>query len=526
MGINPLLNMHRKNLITAIIFIGVIMAGAALAIFWLKPDQNRQFDLASLVVPKENAVKITRRPAVAGSFYPVSADELKNEIGQFVQKADAAKIDGSAKALIVPHAGYVYSGGVAAYGYKVLANSFDSTDSDIRVILIGLSHRYPVSGVVFDSSNKWQTPLGEVEIDTELRDALAKENPLFKVDSTPHEPEHSLEVQVPFLQTIFSNFKILPVLVNELSGEDLESVSQALAKYADENTIFIASTDMSHYPSYQDANYADKKVIDAILTGKAGKLKDAISGLESENIPNASTFLCGQQAAEIVMKVAERIGATKINLLKYANSGDVEIGDPKRVVGYSAIVFVSDRKADELNRNEQEELLKIARQTVESYVGQDIVPQFQVSSPMLKQKSGAFVTIKEHGNLRGCIGLFEPDTPLYKVVLEMAIAAATKDTRFYPVRPSELPDLEYEISVLSSLEKINDWRKIETGKHGVQIRKGLRSGVFLPQVAKENNWGKEEFLENLCFQKAGLAPDCYKDKGTELYVFTAQVFGE
>jgi AmmeMemoRadiSam system protein B/AmmeMemoRadiSam system protein A len=517
---------NRKNLITAIIFVSVIAAGAALAIFLLRPDQNKQLNLASLSESEENAAKITRRPVAAGAFYPASADELKKDIEQFVQKADVAEIDGSVKVLIVPHAGYVYSGSAAAYGYKVLANSFDSADSGARVILIGSSHHYPIRGLVLDNSDKWQTPLGEVEIDTELRDALAKENSLFKVDSTPHEPEHSLEVQAPFLQTIFSNFKILPVLVNELDEEDLESVSQILAEYADENTIFIASTDMSHYPSYKDANYADKKVIDAILTGEARRLKSVIAGLENENISNASTFLCGRQAVEIVMKVAGKIGANKINLLKYINSGDTEMGSRSRVVGYSSVVFISEKRGSELNRREQKELLKIARQTVESYIGQGIIPQFQVFFPMLEQKLGAFVTIKERGDLRGCIGLFEPDLPLHKVVLKMAIAAATKDTRFYPVQPSELADLTYEISVLSPLEKINNWRKIEAGKHGAQVRKGLRSGVFLPQVATENNWDREEFLENLCSQKAGLALDCYKDKDAELYIFTAQVFGE
>lgn len=528
-----------NNLIKAIIFAGVTAAAAVLAIFLLKADNNNKLNLAFLGMPEEskaptesvgkNVTKITRQARAAGDFYPALPDELKKDIEQFFKKAEVAEIDGSIRALIVPHAGYIYSGGVAAYGYKALANSFGSAKLAVRIILIGPSHHYAISGAVLDKSDKWQTPLGEVEIDTELRDVLAKENSLFKIDSNPHEPEHSLEVQVPFLQAIFSNFsnfKILPILVNELNKNDLESVSQTLAKYADENTIFIASTDMSHYPSYKDANYADKKVINAILTGDVGKLNSAINSLENENIPNALTFLCGKEAVEVVMKVAEKIGANKINLLKYANSGDVEIGDFNRVVGYSAIVFASKREKNELNRDEQKELLKIARQTVESYISQGIVPQFQVSSPALMQKSGAFVTIKKRGNLRGCIGLFEPDIPLYKVVTEMAIAAAVKDARFYPVQPQELPDLKYEISVLSPLEKINDWRKIEVGKHGVEIRKGLRSGVFLPQVATENNWDRETFLENLCSQKAGLAPDCYKDKDTELYIFTAQVFGE
>ncbi|MCD6270960.1 AmmeMemoRadiSam system protein A [bacterium] len=169
----------------------------------------------------------------------------------------------------------------------------------------------------------------------------------------------------------------------------------------------------------------------------------------------------------------------------------------------------------------------MARESVETYIKEGKIPEFSEDNPMLNQKLGAFVTIKKHGKLRGCIGEFSPTKePLYKVVSKMAIAAATKDIRFSPVKEEELDELEYEVSVLSEPQKIDNWRKIELGKHGVIIRQSLNQGVFLPQVADETGWSLEKFLSELCFQKAGLPPDCYKDKNTEIYTFTAKVFSE
>jgi len=196
------------------------------------------------------------------------------------------------------------------------------------------------------------------------------------------------------------------------------------------------------------------------------------------------------------------------------------------VVGYAAIVFTIDKLEGELGMAEQRRLLEIARETVETYIKTGKAPEFSNEYPALERNLGAFVTIEKHGQLRGCIGRFQPDIPLYQVVVEMALAAATKDSRFNPVTKDELEDLEYEISVLSPLRKVDSWKEIKIGKHGVQIKKGLRAGVFLSQVATDNNWDLDTFMSVLCQQKAGLPSDCWKDPETDIYVFTAQVFSE
>jgi len=505
------------------IFLVILIVFAILLQIFLFSRKEKGTEKKLEISKKE---KIIREAAVAGQFYPAQNSEIETQIDQFFGNVKIPQISGKISALILPHAGYQFSGQVAAFGYKFLFENFkENLNEEKTIVLIGSSHHYPIEGVVVDDSDIWETSLGEIEVDKNLVEFLKKESSIFKIDSTPHKREHSLEVQVPFLQKIFPKFKILPILLNQLREDELEKVSQILAVISGENVVFIASSDMSHYPKYEDANYADKKVIDAILSGKAEDLEKTIKNLEKENIQNAATFLCGKESVKVVMKIAEKIGADKIELLNYANSGDTPFGDKKNVVGYSAIAFLIEEKP--LTIEDQKTLLRITRETVETYIREGKIPEFKINSPFLNKKLGAFVTIKKHGDLRGCIGRFSPtDIPLYQVVSQMAIASATQDARFTPVKVDELKDLKYEISVLSSLKMINDLKEIEIGKHGVQIKYGLRSGVFLPQVAIENNWDLETFLSMLCREKLGLAENCYQEKDAQIYIFTAQVFGE
>ncbi len=449
----------------------------------------------------------------AGQFYPGDKAELDSMVDGFLQEAETPELSGNIRALIVPHAGYEYSGQVAGYGYKVL-----SKKSFNRVIIIGNSHQEYFDGISVWNSGYFETPLGKIEIDEDFADKLIKANDKIYFKESAHLQEHSLEVQLPFLQRVFSaqggpasGWKIVPIILGNQSGQ-VEILINALKNLIDENTLVIASSDLSHYPNYKDAQYSDNKVIEAILTNKRENLNETISQLENEGIADLQTCACGQDAIEVVMGLME--GKTA-KLLKYANSGDLSRpagADKSRVVGYTSIVFTDSR------------LLEIARQAVETYIKEGKIIQIKEDDKALNQHQGAFVTLEKNGQLRGCIGSFKSDKPLYQVVIEMAISAAVNDPRFNPVIKDELNDLEYEISVLSPLRKVDSWKEIEIGKHGVQIGQGNRGGVFLPQVATENNWDKEIFLSNLCSQKAGLPADCYKDTDTEIYVFTAQVF--
>lgn len=504
----------RKNswYLAVIILLLILVIGGGFLLFRKKEDDSK--------MTKE---KLVRQPVKAGQFYPADPRELENQIDYFLEKTEPLQTEGEILALILPHAGYQFSGQVAAYGFKKLI------DQDIdTVILIGNSHQEQFEGISVFKQGAFKTPLGEIEIDSELAQKIIEKDERISFRESAHSQEHSLEVQLPFLQETLKNFKIVPIIFGNSSNNDWQILAQAIFKNIKEKKVLlIASSDLSHYPSYEEAKYADSKTIEAILTGEVEKLTETIQNLERENIPNAVTFACGIDGIKTVMLVARELAVKEIKLLKYANSGDVALGDKSQVVGYATIGFFKEIESGFLNKTQQEKLLTIAKNSVESFIRQAKIPEFQVEDPLLNENLGAFVTLKKQGQLRGCIGQFLPtDIPLYQLVTQMAIAAASQDIRFYPVKENELPELDYEISVLSPLEKIDDWQKIEIGKHGVLVKQGLQTGVFLPQVATENNWDLERFMGELCSQKAGLSWDCWRSKDVNLYIFTAQVFGE
>ncbi len=530
----------KKVLIIALL-IFVVGAISILLIFKGGEDISQKA-MVSDVFEKEE--KIIRQPAVAGQFYPGDPEELEKMIDQFLEKASPPETEGEIFALVLPHAGYPFSGPVAAYGFKQLmgGSSYDDRhdlNQFATVILIGNSHYERFEGISIFPRGFYKTPLGEVEIDSQLAEKIIAENERIFFRESVHQREHSLEVELPFLQVILRPKaegsplsvhvpRIVPIILGNSPEEDYKILAQAIVKnIRGKNILLIASSDLSHYPSYGDAQQADSKTIEAILTGRVGELEKTIQDLEKENIPGAVTFVCAEDAIKTIMLVAKELAAEEIKLLKYANSGDVPIGDKSQVVGYAAIGFFGPRQSHLLKKTEQEKLLEIAKNSVETFVKEGKIPEFQVEESILNQNLGAFVTLKKQSQLRGCIGRFSPtDIPLYQVVSQMAIAAATQDKRFYPVGEDELGELDYEISVLSPLEKIDNWQGIEIGKHGVQIRKGLRNGVFLPQVATDNNWDLEKFMGELCFQKVGLPWDCWKEEDIDLYTFTAQIFEE
>ena len=506
-----------KKVLIFVIFI-VLVVGAVL-IFDQKimrkkePEKNQ----------KEENVGPIRKAAVAGSFYPNDEKELSLLVDEYLGKVELPQLEPNIRAIIVPHAGYIYSGQVAAYAYKALIGKPIS-----RVIILGNSHQEFFEGASIYPKGYFETSLGKIEIDADFAQKLMDADKKIYFKESAQLEEHSLEVQLPFLQKVLNDFKIVPIILGNQEGS-ADVLINVLKGLIDDNTLIVVSTDLAHYPKYEDANYSDGKIINAILSGKRENLKKAISELEKEGISNLQTCACASDSVEVAMALME---GKKSELLKYANSGDAT-EDKSRVVGYASIVFMdssisSEQVSQELNKQQQKRLLEIAKESVEAYIKDGKIPEIKENDSELNKLLGAFVTLKEKGELRGCIGVFtgDVDNPLYKIVSEMAISAAINDSRFNPVIEGELDALDYEISVLSPLKKIDSWKDIEIGKHGVRIVKGSRAGVFLPQVATENNWDLDTFMSVLCTQKAGLPADCWKDRDTEIYVFTAQVFGD
>jgi MEMO1 family protein len=370
-----------------------------------------------------------------------------------------------------------------------------------------------------------------VKVNTDLADQLIQRNSIFSNRMDAHAREHSLEVQLPFLQyRLKNNFKIVPIVLGTQSPEACRRIAETLRPYLNPKNLFVISTDFSHYPSYADAKNIDQATADAILTGSPNNLVRSMAGYEQKGISNLATCLCGWTSVLMLLYMTEGNSDFTYTQVQYKNSGDTEYGEKNRVVGYNAIAVSLKGKKEpsefKLSTKDKKDLLTLARITVTQYVKNRTTSEIDEKrlSSILKTNCGAFVALKKHGDLRGCIGRFDASEPLYRVVQEMAIASSTQDTRFLPVESNEVPELEVEISVLTPMRRIQSISEIDLGKHGIYIRKGFRSGTFLPQVATETGWTKEEFLGHCSQDKAGIGWDGWKD--AELFVYEALVFSE
>src|SRR3989344_5682890 len=439
--------------------------------------------------------KIIRPAAVSGSWYPGTKAELREMINGFLDQAELPAATRLPRILFAPHAGYPYSGPVAAYSFKALAGA-----NYKKAIILGPSHNFPVSGLYLSGATHWETPLGLVKL-ADINSELAK-LPGFTVDDKVHEPEHSLEMEVPFLQTVLPEIEIVPIIVGQLNVSQQTELARVLAQYLTEDTVLIVSVDLSHYHPYKDAVALDQQSISDILElDNQGILADEIDA---------------PWAVGAVLELA-KAQSYQPQLLKYLNSGDVT-GDKSKVVGYGAVGFFGTKeqenkrtkKQDEYSDAEKKELLRVARTTIEMYLKEGKTYQPKTDNPKFLEKRGVFVTLNKNGQLRGCVGYIEPIKPLIEAVADNVISAAVHDNRFLPVDQSEVRDLEIEISVLT-VPQADTLANIIKNKSGVVLQKGNRGATYLPQVW-EDLPDADQFFSSLCL-KGGLAVDCYRDAG-------------
>ena len=472
---------------------------------------------------------INRRPVVAGQFYPGNKNDLEKMLKEFFSKATPVVSKDRVAAILSPHAGYVFSGEVAA-------NSFKQLDRDKKyknIFIIGSSHRAMFSGASIYNVGNYITPLGEVKVNIPLATKLINGYDIFSFNGNAHLGEHSLEVQLPFLQYWLNNeFSIVPIVLGTQAPKTAEKIANALKPYFTDENLFVISTDFSHYPSQKNAVKIDNSTADAVVSNSPRELLKTIGKHEAEGIENLATCMCGWTSVLTLMYMTEEDKNITYHKIKYMNSGDTQYGDSLRVVGYWSICVTnsSSRKGEigfSLDKKDKVELLKIARNTIETYTkkGEIVNIDDKGLSSRLHTPVGAFVTLhSSDGKLRGCIGQFNAKIPLFKVISEMAIAASSRDHRFKPVTPDELAGIELEISVLTPMKKIQSIDEITLGKHGIYIVKNGRSGTFLPQVADESGWTKEEFLGYCARDKARIGWDGWKD--ADIYIYEAIVFSE
>ena len=474
--------------------------------------------------------KNTRKAAVAGQFYPATREEATHELdGYFSTFKDCDKRD-DIQAVIVPHAGWVFSGEVAASAFARIKpeRTYD------RVFLIGPSHQVYLNAASVDTaSTHYSTPLGEVEVDTALCQQLAQDTQLFKYDKKAHLHEHCLEVELPFLQYHLKKMPpIVPVIIATDEPDALVKLAMTLRPYFNEHNLWVISSDFSHYPDYEDACKVDTRTAEAIASGNVQMLANIIDRNEREHIKGLSTCACGLSAIFTLMltthidTTTKNDATTKVEHIMYRNSGDSPFGEKQRVVGYHSFIVYPEKRQPQafaLTRDEMGTLLQIARERITSDCNRQPMPHIDITDNLTK-KLGAFVTLHKNDQLRGCIGHFGEDVPLYQIVEEMAHAAAFEDPRFPKVTADELEDIIIEISVLTPLKRIESADEFIYGKQGIYMRKGYHSGTFLPQVAHEVDWTKEEFLGHCARDKAGIGWNGWRD--AELYTYEAILFEE
>jgi len=476
-----------------------------------------------------------RSPVVAGRFYPGSASALRKAVQTFMADAVPVQVE-SPLAIVVPHAGYIFSGQIAADGFRQAADhSYDV------VVILGTNHTsgsfrkisvYPGDG--------FSTPLGVTMIEKEVVKDLLAADPDCVPDRSLHQQEHSIEVQIPFIQVLFPDARIVPVVVGSPDIGLCTRFGEALAGVLkNRRALIVASADLSHYPSAEAAEDVDRKTLAAMEKMDPALLQKVTQTQMRRNIPNLHTCACGEAAVMAAMCAARAMGATGGRVIRYAHSGDVSAGERDRVVGYGVVVYYADTArasanesgppteaaSDEtLTYDDKKALLAYVRETLARRLSGQTAPAPGGLGPVAQQERGVFVTLKKRGNLRGCIGRMIPDKPLHELAGVVALQSALEDPRFRPVTFDELKELEIEISVLTPMAPVPGADHIVVGRDGVLIRKGDRSAVFLPQVAPEQGWGRDEMLEHLCL-KAGLPPGSWKE-GAKLLTFQAVVFSE
>jgi hypothetical protein len=464
---------------------------------------------------------------VAGMFYTDRVAALEAEVRGHLEDAGPPVVAAGRDlvGILSPHAGYRYSGPVAGKAFKAAIGRGYAT-----VVVMALSHRRAARKVAVLDRPAYDTPLGSLPIDRELaRRLVAERGELFEANEEVFRGEHSLEVQLPFVQVALPGAKVVPIIVAVRDEAVAEAAGRALFETLGgrKDVLFVVSSDLSHHHPDDVARGFDEEHLTLLERWKIDEWRVAAS--------RQAEGMCGYRPLLSFVRFFEGFAAKarRVERIDYRNSGDTA-GDRSSVVGYGALAFSLDpglrtevaaaKDLGPYGPAERQELMTLAKRAVDAAArGQDFEPP-QPSAKLLAEPGAAFVTLKKRGQLRGCIGHVIARVPLYRCVADVARSAAIHDTRFSPVTPDELPELSFEISVLTAPEPIRP-EDVVVGRDGLIMSRGGRSGLLLPQVPVEWGWEREEFLEHTC-RKAGLPVGCWKDPETTIQAFRAIVWGE
>ncbi|OGV82608.1 MAG: hypothetical protein A3K18_08175 [Lentisphaerae bacterium RIFOXYA12_64_32] len=482
-----------------------------------------------------------RKAAVAGQFYPGVTERLTAAVEGYLKQPEKAPDGAAVRALIVPHAGYTYSGPTAGHAYALLRERKDIR----RVVVIAPSHRVFLNGLSVGDYARFATPLGSMEVDVTACRALMAANPLITDRRDAHASEHALEVQLPFVQTVLPDATLVPLVCGKLDAAELKSVAVTLAEALwKPDTLWVISSDFTHYGEGFDYVPFRKDVPKALEELDRGAI-DQIVKLDpagfQEYVGRTGATICGRLPIAVLLAVLEQTGRKcRCELLDYTTSGR-QTHDYDRCVSYASIAVLdaatagagtavaaaaASESAFPLTDEDKALLLRLARESIRSRLedSKQETPADETLSALLKTDAACFVSLHIGASLRGCIGCLEAREPLFRNVIRYARGAAFEDPRFDPVTAAELDRIDIELSVLTPRRSIASPEEFIIGKHGIILVKGRREAVFLPQVAPEQGWDRDTTLTHLAL-KAGLRPDDWRRDAT-FYVFEAVVFGE
>ncbi len=512
----------QKHRIKCQLGLGIIFLITFAVIFFRAPGAPASVKPEKIVLRSELADR---------GWYPSDTKALRNQIESFYKKAEVEPIE-DVIGLILPHAGYVYSGEMAVFALKAIDKSYK------RIIVIGPSHQVGMEEMLsVPRVTHYETPLGQIPLDVEFINKLFK-FPMFQNVPHAHEYEHSVQIELPLLQYRQKDFKLVPIVAGRCSPDTIRKVSDILKGLIDGETLVIASSDFTHYgPNYGYVPFSENipeklKKLDMGAYEYIAKL-DSYGFLEYKQRTGAT--ICGYVPIAMLISMMDK--SAKVELMKYATSGELT-GDFTNSVSYLSVAFSGkwsnyaevEQKvnASELSDEDKKQLLALARKTIVYALKNRKVPEIGelgiTVSDAMKKPRAAFVTLKKNEQLRGCIGDIFPQRPLYQSIIINAINAGFRDRRFSSLSDTEVNDITIEISALTAPEPVDSSDEIRIGIDGVVLNKDGHSAVYLPQVAPEQGWDLEQTLTHLSL-KAGLPADAWKEDASFL-VFQADVFGE
>ncbi len=521
----------RKSILGFVILFLVILA----VVFWDVRIPEPMVPVEEGPAPKKaEPVKVAKavlHSPLAGKWYPADGQALSRQIEGFFQKADVEP-RADVIALILPHAGYQFSGQTAVCGLA-------TTDKEYkRIVIIGPSHYVPMEDMLsVPRVTHYETPLGEIPLDVEFIEKLLK-HPVFQNSPQTHEYEHSVQIELPLLQYRQKDFKLVPIVAGACSSETIEKAAAVLKGLVDDGTVVIASSDFVHYGrNYGYVPFTENipEQIKKLDMGAYEHIARLDIGGFLEYKQRTGATICGYIPLAILLSMLDKSAEAK--LIKYTTSGELT-GDFSNSVSYLSVSFsgrwgnvagIEPQTTNPgLTEEDKEQLLNLARQSLVYFLENRRVPQLSelnvTANEAMKSPRAVFVTLKKNSHLRGCIGDIFPQRPLCRSVAINAINAGVNDRRFLPVTKQECNDITIEISALTAPQPIGSADEIRIGIDGVVLNKDGRSAVFLPQVAPEQGWDVNQMLTHLSL-KAGLSGDAWKE-GASFLVFQAVIFGE